>query len=223
MSVDDRLKSAKQKRKQARKKMYDKPKGSRHILKRVIAKLNALIKRLRRKKKKQDDAKVVVKQVPLPPTGPMGGGGRKIVWHTTEGSTAAGAVGAYKASGAYPHFTLAEDGTAWQHLGFGQYGTALKHVYGPETNRANAIQVEIVGFAKDSGRWSDTRYKQIAALARYIEDKFNVPRDAKVSFDNPSRLSPEAFVGYAGHCGHVHVPGNDHYDPGTGFKIGKVL
>ena len=106
MSVDDRLKSAKQKRKQARKKMYDKPKGSRHILKRVIAKLNALIKRLRRKKKKQDDAKVVVKQVPLPPTGPMGGGGRKIVWHTTEGSTAAGAVGAYKGGAARDHRSI---------------------------------------------------------------------------------------------------------------------
>jgi hypothetical protein len=221
MSTVKRLKDAKKKRKQARKDMYDKPKGSRHRLKRLIARLNALIKRLRKKKNKPDDIKI--KQVPLGSTGPMAGGGHKIVWHTTEGATASGALGAYKASGAYPHYTLAEDGTAWQHLPHSQYATALQHVFGPETNRANAIQVEIVGFAGSSGNWSDGRYEQIAALARHIEKSFNVRRDAKVSFDNPSRLSPDGFVSYQGHCGHAHVPGNSHYDPGTGFKIGKVL
>lgn len=221
MAIDDRLENAKDHRNDIRKQIRLKPKGSRHHLKDVLARLNKLIARLRRKKHSEPD--IEIKPYSLGGTGPMASGGHKIVWHTTEGSTAAGAFGAYKASGAYPHFTLGEDGVAYQHLPFSQYATALQHIGPYETNRANAIQVEIVGSASQSGSWSDARYAQIAALARYIEDEFGVKRDSEVSFSNPSRLSGPAFVSAEGHLGHVHVPNNSHYDPGSGFKIGKVL
>jgi hypothetical protein len=46
---------------------------------------------------------------------------------------------------------------------------------------------------------------------------------AGVSFPDPHRLSGEAFQVRSGHNGHVHVPGNDHTDPGRGFRIGAVL
>lgn len=205
--------------KQAKKARVNLLKRLRNFAKRMAERIPVLRKRLKKKRR----AEIKIKSYPLPGTSSMTGGGHKIVWHTTEGSTAAGAFGAYKATGAYPHFTLGEDGVAYQHLPLSQYATALQHIGPYETNRANAIQVEIVGFASESGGWSDRRYAEIAALARHIEDKFNVKRDAKVSFDHPSRLSGSAFVNYEGHCGHVHVPNNSHYDPGPGFRIGKVI
>lgn len=206
------------------------PKGVKKARRNLLQKLRSFIKRmaeripiLRKRLKSKRKADIKIKSYPLPGTSSMTGGGHKIVWHTTEGSTVAGAFGAYKASGAYPHFTLGEDGIAYQHLPLSQYATALQHIGPYETNRANAIQVEIVGFASESGGWSDGRYAEIAALARHIEDEFNVKRKAGVSFDHPSRLSGSAFVNYEGHCGHVHVPNNSHYDPGPGFRIGKVI
>ena len=219
MSLDDKIDNLKEHRDQLRKRKFQIKKGWRHNIKERIARVTRKIRRLKRKNK----ADIEIKQVPFAGTGSMASGGHKIVWHTTEGSTAAGAFGAYRASGAYPHFTLGEDGVAYQHLPFSQYATALQHIGPYETNRANAIQVEIVGFASQSGSWSDARYASIRALAEYIHNKFKVPMDSQVSFSNPSRLSGSAFVNAEGHTGHVHVPNNSHYDPGTGFKIGKVI
>lgn len=219
MSVDNKIDALKEHRDQLRKRKFQIKKGWRHNIKDRIEAVTRRIRRLKRK----NQADIEVKQVPFAGTGSMTGGGHKVVWHTTEGSSAAGALGAYRASGAYPHFTLDENGVALQHLPLNQYATALQHIGPYETNRANAIQVEIVGFASQSGSWSDARYAQIKALGEYIHNKAKVPQDAKVSFSNPSRLSGAQFVAYAGHCGHVHVPNNSHYDPGTGFKIGKVI
>lgn len=154
------------------------------------------------------------------------GGGEKVIWHTTEGTTVEGAIAAYKASGVCPHFTIGmRNGqrVLVQHLPLNRAASALRHAQGPETNRANAWQVEIVGFASASGQWSDRTYHYLNLLARYLNRHCNVPMTSKVIWRDPKRLSPAGFVLYRGHCGHVHVPGNDHYDPGTGFHIHKVL
>lgn len=155
------------------------------------------------------------------------GGGKKLVWHTTEGPDIDGAVGAYHQAGVAPHFTIqVKDGrrTLYQHLPINRAASALRHPGGPATNTANAIQVEIVGFAAGSGEWSQAMYRYLWHLARWVHDHFGVPMTTDgVLWRNPVRMSGDKFYNYSGHCGHVHVPGNDHSDPGRGFHIGYVL
>lgn len=142
----------------------------------------------------------------------------KQVWHTTEGAGMAGAISALDSAEAWPHVIIdPRSGHVVQLLSFGSFASALRHPAGtPETNRAWAYQVEIVGFAKDSRHWSDSAYHHLAALAVLMEHRTHVPRRAAagVSFANPRRLRAATFIHAEGHLGHVHVPGNDHTDPG---------
>lgn len=143
----------------------------------------------------------------------------KLVWHTTEG------FGLPNYAGSAPHFTLnPRTGELWQHMPIDRVAKALAHPAGTvETNRAHAVQVELIGFAKDTGGWSDEAYARIASLARWIEHNGGVARRAGVKFTVPaSRLSPSAWLSYSGHIGHAHVPSNDHWDPGR-FRIDKVI
>jgi hypothetical protein len=143
----------------------------------------------------------------------------KLVWHTTEG------FGLPAYAGSAPHFTLnPKTGQLWQHMPVDKVAKALAHPAGTvETNRAHAIQVELIGFAKDSQNWSDAEYARIAALARWIEHNAGVARKADVKFTVPaSRLSASSWLNYSGHIGHAHVPSNDHWDPGR-FRIDKVI
>jgi hypothetical protein len=149
----------------------------------------------------------------------------KIVWHTTEGSSVEGAVGAFKANNSWPHFTLnPQTGRLVQHLPMTRAGRSLEHRAGTvETNRAHAIQVELVGFASESPGWSPQDYARIAQLARQIESACGVPRKAFAKFTaRGQRLSNAAWLNGSGHCGHQHVPGNNHTDPGA-MRIDLVL
>lgn len=164
------------------------------------------------------------------PSAPQGltftGGGRKLTWHTTEGSSADGAVGAYRASGVCPHFTIGLEHNRrvlLQHLPLNRAASALKHSSGPETNRANNWQVEIVGFAAKSAVWDDQLYHYLKLLAQFINRHCDVPMRESVNWRKPTRLSGGGFYSYSGHLGHMHAPGNDHTDPGTGFHIGKII
>ena len=70
----------------------------------------------------------------------------KIVHHTTEGSTAAGAMAAYKANKSDPHFTV-DSTTIYQHIDTASTARSLKNLPGGvQTNRDSAIQIEVVGF-----------------------------------------------------------------------------
>lgn len=149
----------------------------------------------------------------------------KLVWHTTEGPIVEGAVGAFKANNSWPHFTLnPRTGRVVQHLPMTRAGRSLEHRAGTvETNRAHAIQVELVGFAGESPGWSAEDYARIAQLARQIESACGVPRKAFATFTaGGQRLSNAAWRNGSGHCGHQHVPGNNHTDPGA-MRIDLVL
>lgn len=144
---------------------------------------------------------------------------RKLVWHTTEG------VSRPDYSGSSPHFTLdIRTGKLYQHISITRVAMALQNLSGGvETNRAGAMQVELIGRAAESSGWSDTSYKHIARLARWIEKHGGVPRKCTLAFSNtPHRLSGVVWLAYEGHCGHQHVPENDHWDPGA-FHIEKVI
>lgn len=157
-------------------------------------------------------------RVPFEDAGPFVTGAPKILHHTTEGSTIAGAEGAYRANRSAPHFTFDHDrGVLHQHIPINLAARALRHPAGvPETNRAHVIQIEHVGLASQSSGWSAAAYQRVADLCRWIEANADVDRRCGVKFaPGALRLQGQAWVGYRGHCGHMHAPGNDHVDPGS--------
>jgi hypothetical protein len=117
-------------------------------------------------------------------------------------------------------------------------GRALGNLAGGvETNRANVIQIELVGTADKrlAERWgAPSLYVEqwpakylagIAAWMRWVEANFAVPPRCTVRFlkypasagaDNPNRLGSSDWVRYAGWLGHQHVPeqARGHGDPG---------
>lgn len=169
-------------------------------------------------------------RVPYTSAGAFVAAGNKLVWHTTEG------FGLPTYQGSAPHFTLDPlSGKLWQHIPITQAAKSLKHPAGTvETNRAHAIQVELVLFSfrspdgkapeREVRNLTDADYARIAALARWIEKYAGVPRKCGVTFTSPpKRLTSAKWLTYSGHCGHENVPNNDHVDPGDAFLISKVL
>ena len=156
----------------------------------------------------------------------------KIVHHTTQGSSASGAIATYKQTGNYPHFTV-EDDVVYQHVDTNQAVTALEHPRGTvETNRSHAIQIELVGFAEKPK--SSTSLRTVAALCRWLERQHSVPRVWPNGYPDPPVNGQEPHVHYnrdetnwqtkGGHYGHCHVPNNHHWDPGyTADEVAIVM
>jgi len=180
---------------------------------------------------------------PLEDAGPFTGGGRKFIVHTTEGSTLESAFATLQANRSAPHFILeVKNGRRRlvQCIAINRAARALQHTGGPETNRANCIQVEVVGFtdhtaAQRAGHlelwvpnWSHDVYAALHALMQWTNEHFGVPMRADHPFvgrPGYARLSGEAFVNAVGLLGHCHVPENDHTDPGplrTGLVVNGV-
>jgi hypothetical protein len=162
-----------------------------------------------------------------------------IVWHTTEGTS----LPSYDGGSSAPNFTAKPDFTAkrlvwYQHFDFDVSSRALvNRAGGVETNTLNACQVEIVGTCDPAthAKWAKAGYahlytpelpdwavRDLAAFARWAHDQHGVPLTSGVAFKAyPSsygassvRMSNAAWNNYRGHCGHQHVPENDHGDPG---------
>jgi len=170
-----------------------------------------------------------VERVVLEDAGDHVTGRPKLVWHSTEGSSIESAISEYRNKRSAPHFTIdpGRDRIV-QHISVHKAARALLHPNGTvETNKARAVQVEIVGDAKDMGGLSRAELASLARLARWIERNADVPRKCSVEFvpfpsGVPKRLQPQAWLDYSGHCGHMHVPSNDHEDPGA-LAIKKIL
>jgi hypothetical protein len=169
---------------------------------------------------------------PLPGIGPYTQGPFKVIHHTTEGSSASGAIATYKQTRNYPHFTVEED-VVYQHVDTNSAVTALEHPSGTiETNRSHAIQIELVGFA---GRpKSKTALRTMAALCRWLEREHSIPSVWPNGFPYPPVNGQEPNVPFnrsatnwqtkGGHYGHCHVPNNSHWDPGyTSDEVAQVM
>lgn len=155
----------------------------------------------------------------------------KIVHHTTEGSTAAGAFGTYHQSQDIPHFTV-DDQFIYQHLDTEVAATALAHPPGTvETNKHSAIQFELVGFAgKPKNRAS---LKNVGRLCRWIESTHGVPMEWPNGFPKPPvngkdpqhhNRDQHNWTTKGGHYGHCHVPVNVHWDPAyTADEVAYVM
>lgn len=153
--------------------------------------------------------------------GPHVGGPFKIVHHTTEGSSAAGAFAAFAKNKSDPHFTV--DATdIYQHIDTALAARALKNAPGGvQTNRDSAIQIEVVGFAhKPKGA---ATLRNVARLCRWIEKVHGVPQvwpngppKPAVNGRDPGGHNRDArnWDTKSGHYGHSNVPENSHWDPG---------
>jgi hypothetical protein len=174
----------------------------------------------------------------------VAGAGPKVLHHTSEGSSAAGCIAAVRSSGSWPH--LASEWTGgrlrnFQHMSLDVAARALEHPAGtPETNRANVVQIEHVGFTDDAyrarvgadpslhvSRWPGARWAAIGAMCREIEALTGCPASTGISaarWARPAgwRHDGHAFLAYRGHTAHVFAPSNHHTD-GTGFQIDLVL
>jgi hypothetical protein len=171
-----------------------------------------------------------------------------VVWHSTEGTGLPG----YNGGASAPNFTAVPDFThqriRWhQHFDFDVSSRALRNASGGvETNTLNVAQVELVGtcdpklhaqltkaerrhlFTENLPDWV---IRDLAAFARWAHDNHHVPLasgltwkkfDASFGTGNGVRMSASEWRSFKGHCGHQHVPENDHGDPGA-FPIGKIL
>jgi len=173
------------------------------------------------------------KRQQLEDAGSFTGGGHKFLVHTTEGSTLDGAFVTVELKRSAPHFLLeVKNGRRRlvQCIPINRAARGLKHDFGPETNRANCIQVEVVGFtdrteAAKAGHlelwvpnWSVDIYKHLHLLMQWTHDHFSVPMRADHPFMGQpgyARLSGQAFFGAVGLVGHCHAGGgNNHHDPG---------
>jgi hypothetical protein len=166
--------------------------------------------------------------MPLPwSVGSYVSGPFKIVHHTTEGSTAAGAFETYRKRHDIPHFTV-DDKFIYQHLDTEVAATALAHPPGTvETNRHSAVQFELVGFAgKPKNKAS---LANVGRLCRWIESTHGVPPAWPNGFPDPPvngkdpghhNRNQQNWATKGGHYGHCHVPANTHWDPA--YTSGEV-
>lgn len=146
----------------------------------------------------------------LPDAGAFLPGVFRGVLHKTEGTSIAGAVGAYKANNSAPHFTIdLEKRDLQQHVALNRAARALKNLPGGvQTNMLPCTQIEVVGYSK-YGLDADPFLKELLV---WIEAQTGIK---PVYPANTVRFAPGVWVDYDGWCGHTHVPENDHWDPGA--------
>ena len=154
------------------------------------------------------------------PSGDYTEGPFKIVHHTTEGSSAEGAMAAFAKGRSDPHFTV-DEATIFQHIDTGTGARALRNEPGGvQTNRGSAIQIEVVGFAGAPKK--SATLKNVARLCRWLEATHAIAREwpsgpprAAVQGRDPGghNRSLITWIGHSGHYGHCHVPENTHWDP----------
>ncbi|MFG2671350.1 hypothetical protein [Streptomyces sp. NPDC048445] len=167
-----------------------------------------------------------------------------VVWHTTEGTS----LPSYGGGAEAPNFTAKPDFATmrlvwYQHFDFDTSSRALvNRAGGVETNTLNVCQVELVGTCDPAAhkKWSaahlytpelpDWVIRDLGAFAKWAHDQHGVPLTSGPPFRAyPSsygatavRMTGAQWLAFKGHCGHQHVPENDHGDPGA-FPIAAVL
>lgn len=128
----------------------------------------------------------------------------------------------------WPHATIDSAGI-YQHLPIDVSAFGLYHVPGrAETNRANAVQCDIMGRAANIDDLPDATWDHLADWLSWCATQTGTPivfaefRGAgSAGEDAPQRFSDDEWLAFSGICGHQHVPGNDHWDPG-GIDVGKL-
>ncbi|MET9065601.1 hemopexin repeat-containing protein [Streptosporangium sandarakinum] len=145
------------------------------------------------------------------------------VLHTTEGPTIAGALQTFRDTDFWPTLTI-EPNTfrVVQHYSLNAGARALSDRATP-ANAARCVQIEIVGFAAQTPSWAPEQLAFIREVIRDIESLVPIPRQSGRTFLDAAgvnsrpgnRMSVEEWNRFSGWCGHQHVPGESHWDPGA--------
>ena len=170
-----------------------------------------------------------------------------IAWHSTEGTSLA----SYDGGSMAPNFTAKPDFATkrlvwYQHFDVDVSSRALRNLSGGvETNTLNVCQVEIVGTCDPTThtKWSqagiqhlympelpDWAIRDLATFAKWANANHGVPLSSGLTFKpypssygaNGVRMTGTQWNNFTGHCGHQHVPENDHGDPGA-FPMAAIL
>ena len=165
----------------------------------------------------------------------------KIGWHTTESGRS---WPSYGGGGSAPNLTYHPWDHVWrQHFPINGTAAAFKNNGDFMTNRAGIVQVEIIcycdqkysrqyGYAVEE--MDDQAYDDLSEFSEFMRVEWGVPPSSsglqwppwfdssKSSPQVPKFASNSAFTAYAGHCGHVHILGNDHADPG-GLDVERIM
>lgn len=162
----------------------------------------------------------------------------RLVLHTTEGGGGVFGQAAFMAgTGNYAHVVADPKAREVRQLvSFARSVTTAKNKPGGvETNRAHAVQVEIVWYAPrirelthDDLEWLGREV--VAPICRAVPiapvgppRAFVGPEHGFIARpDAPQRLTFDEWRLFNGVCGHQHVPENDHWDPGA-LDIERVL
>lgn len=159
------------------------------------------------------------------PVNPMGSyiteGGKpnKILLHSTEGTT--NGFAAYF-DNKYPAHFVVDPRKRKISQEFSLYQPSLA-IAGHD--KSGPIQIEIVGFSTPSSEgytqeadlhnFSNEDWDYLAKILKAISEETGIPLTSSVNWaDGTERLEDQEFVDYKGVLGHMHVPGNDHTDPG---------
>ncbi len=153
----------------------------------------------------------------------------KVVLHTVEGSGRyTYNPDSYYGNPYWPHATI--DGAGiHQHLPIDVSAFALYNASGgAETNRADAIQCEILWYAADIDELPDDIMGHLADWVGWVLVQTGAPLyfagfrgDGSYGEDAPQRFSGREWLDFTGICGHQHVPENDHWDPGA-FPVDRL-
>lgn len=163
----------------------------------------------------------------------------RVVLHTTETRGIPG----YGGGASAPHLTYSPATRRWyQHTDLKYAARALRNQPGGvETNRANAIQVEIIAYSSrptadrltPKGLWvgdlPDTAYEDFRTFLAWCHEEFGVeyvwPGKQALSASQANtpgfRMTPAQWNSFNGSCGHQHVPEQHtaakpgHWDPGA--------
>ena len=146
----------------------------------------------------------------------------KLCWHTTEGNTLTGAEAAFAPYP--PHLGVdPRSGERHQYIDLDRCAYSLGN---SDAEDSFVIQVEVVGYAAQTHTWPADWLDWLGReVARPVADAVGVPpvhlvfygEDDGIVLASPSspiRLTLGQWDDFAGHVGHQHCPGDDHWDPG---------
>ncbi|MFE6993383.1 N-acetylmuramoyl-L-alanine amidase, partial [Streptomyces pharetrae] len=164
-----------------------------------------------------------------------------VVLHTTEGRS----LPSYDGGASAPNLTAVPDFTTqrlnwFQHFDIETSSRALRNLAGGvETNTLNVCQVELTGTCDPAthAKWKQAGYahiywpeapgwalRDLAEFLRWMNAEHRVPLVGPASWPAyPSsyangggqRMTGAQWGAFKGVCGHMHVPENDHGDPGA--------
>lgn len=181
-----------------------------------------------------------VAEAPAGDAGDYTGGPPKLVWHTSETDPGSldGIVSELHNKQHTDVYHICADTKlrrVVQVLPLNKAASALMHPDGVETNHDGAVQVCVIGRAHDMPALSadDIAWLGTAVLAPISRAVPDISLGQLVTFysdaagftlasaDARQRMAPAVWDAFNGQCGHQHVPGNDHWDPG-GLNVAAI-